>query len=264
VSANDLEQPAEETARLLIGSRHVVALVGAGLSVESGIPPFRGPGGLWTKYGEPDMLGYERFRKDPNMWWEERTNPSQAELELTVALCQAKPNAGHLALTELEDMGLLKHIITQNVDNLHHEAGSRAITEIHGNLTKLRCSGCARRWPLAEFPIDELPPHCPHCGSIVKSDGVMFGEPIPPDALDECIAQARMCDCMLLVGTSAMVYPAAGFPVDVKRSGGKLIEVNPHETPLTGLCDVVLRAPAGESLPLVVARVRQLASLSQP
>ena len=263
MSQPELEQAVKEAARLIIGSRHVVALVGAGLSVESGIPPFRGPGRLWTRYGEPDMLGYDRFLEDPKKWWEERMHPSQAQLELTVALTQAKPNAGHRALRDLEEMGCLKHIITQNIDNLHQEAGSRAITEIHGNLTKLRCLDCGQRWLLAEFPLEELPPRCPNCGGFVKSDGVMFGEPISRDALDECVTQTRLCDCMLLVGTSAVVYPAAGLPVDVKRGGGKLIEVNPQETALTDLCDVVLRAPAGESLPLLVARVRELASLSR-
>jgi NAD-dependent deacetylase len=248
----------------MVASRHVVALVGAGLSVESGIPPFRGPGGIWTRHGEPDMLGYERLREDPRRWWEERMNPSEAELELTVALTQATPNAGHVALRELEEAGNLRHIITQNVDNLHQEAGSRAVTEIHGNLTRLRCLGCGRRWPVAEFSLEELPPRCPECGDQVKSDGVMFGEPIPRDALDECVAQTRMCDCMLLVGTSAMVYPAAGFPTEVKARGGKLIELNPYDTPLTERCDVVLRAPAGESLPLLARRVREGATMSQP
>ncbi len=258
-SGRGLEQAVEETAQLIHRANHVVALVGAGLSVESGIPPFRGPGGLWTKYGEPDMRGYERFMEDPKEWWEQRISRTGSYQELMDALAQAKPNAGHAALKEMEELGYLKHIITQNIDNLHQEAGSRAITEIHGNRTKLRCLGCSQRWPLDEFPIDELPPKCPECAGIVKSDTVMFGEPIPRDALDECIRQAQVCDCMLLVGTSAQVYPAAGFPLDVKRSGGSLIEVNPNETPLTEIADVVLRAPSGESLPLVVTRLRELA-----
>lgn len=257
-----LEQAVDQAARLIVQARHVVALVGAGISVESGIPPFRGPGGLWTKYGEPDMRGYERFMEDPKGWWERALSRSGAYQELLEALDRARPNAAHYALRDLEEIGALKHIITQNIDNLHQEAGSRAITEIHGNRTKVRCLGCGRRWPFQEFPMEELPPHCPHCGGLVKTDTVMFGEPIPRDALDECIAQTRMCDCMLLVGTSAVVYPAAGFPVDVKMSGGKLIEVNPNETPLTELCDVILRAPAGTSLPMVVERVRELVSQS--
>ena len=258
-SGEALEGAVQEAARLIHAANHVVALVGAGLSVESGIPPFRGPGGLWTKYGEPDMRGYERFLEDPKEWWEQRMSRTGSYQELVDALSQAKPNAGHEALKEMEELGYLKHIITQNIDNLHQDAGSRAITEIHGNRTKLRCVGCNRRWPLDEFAIEELPPKCPDCGGMVKSDTVMFGEPIPGDALEACIQQAQACDCMLLIGTSAQVYPAAGFPLDVKRAGGRLIEVNPNETPLTDIADVVLRAPSGESLPLVVARLRALA-----
>ena len=238
-----LEQTADEAAQAILAARHVVALVGAGLSAESGVPTFRGPEGLWTKHGEPDLRDYDRFRQDPKQLWEMRISRAGQFQEMVDALNNAIPNEGHFALTNLEQMGRLQHIITQNIDNLHQMAGTQNITEIHGNRTKLRCIECSARWPLEEFAMDELPPHCPECGGIVKGDTVMFGEPIPRDALDECIAQSRMCDCMLLVGTSAVVYPAAGFPVDVKRSGGLLIEVNPNETPLTEMSDIVLRAP---------------------
>jgi NAD-dependent deacetylase len=158
----------------------------------------------------------------------------------------------------MEEGGWLAHIITQNIDNLHQRAGSVHITEIHGNRTKLRCTACGNRWPLDEFPIDELPPHCPDCGGIVKGDTVMFGEPIPKDALDSCVDQTWKCDLMLLIGTSAVVYPAAQFPLDVRRLGGKLIEINPHETPLSGLAEVVVRAGSGEALSRIVARLREI------
>jgi NAD-dependent deacetylase len=246
----------EEAADVIAGAKYVVALVGAGISAESGIPTFRGPEGLWTKHGEPDLRDYERFSADPKAWWEKRISGAGGLKELVVALEAAQPNAGHTALREMEDGGWLKHIITQNIDNLHQRAGSTQITEIHGNRTKLRCISCATRWPLDEFPIDELPPHCPECKGIVKGDTVMFGEPIPPDALDMCVDQTWKCDCMLLIGTSAVVYPAAQFPLDVRRLGGKLIEVNPHETPLSGLAEVVVRAPSGEALPAIVERLR--------
>ncbi len=255
-----LGQAIGEAARLIAGSRHVVALVGAGLSAESGIPTFRGPDGLWTKHGEPDLRDYDRFVEDPKRWWEQRISGAGGLGELVQALNSAVPNAGHFALREMEEMGHLQHIITQNIDNLHEVAGSVNITEIHGNRTKLRCTHCSRRWPLDEFPIEELPPRCQDCGGVVKGDTVMFGEPIPRDVLDECINQSRMCDCMLLVGTSAVVYPAAGFPVEVKHGGGRLIEFNPNETPLTEISDVVVRAPAGEALPRVVARLREMTS----
>ncbi len=252
----------DEAARLIVKSQHAVALVGAGLSVESGVPTFRGPGGMWTKYGEPDMRGYERFVDDPGKWWEERISRSSTYKELGDALDEALPNDGHFALRDLEEAGYLKHIITQNIDNLHQIAGSQAITEIHGNRTKVRCIMCCRRWDLDAVSLDELPPRCPEelCRGILKNDTVMFGEPIPRDALDECIDQTRQCDCMLLVGTSAVVYPAASFPQEVRSSGGVLIEVNPNETPLTPMCHIVLRAPAGEALPLVARRVREMAA----
>ncbi len=256
----DLHLAIEDAARLIASSRHVVALVGAGLSAESGVPTFRGPEGLWTKHGEPDLRDYERFVEDPRRWWEQRQERASRLGELVQALETAVPNAGHFALHDLEQMGHLKHIITQNIDNLHQLAGSMAITEIHGNRMKLRCVACNHRWPYGEISLDELPPRCPDCTTgIVKGDTVMFGEPIPRDALDECINQTRMCDCMLLVGTSAVVYPAAQFPVDVKSSGGILIEVNPNETPLTHMADVILRAPAGKALPLAVERLRRIA-----
>jgi NAD-dependent deacetylase len=256
---DDIERAVSETARIIAGSRHVVALVGAGLSAESGIPTFRGPDGLWTRHGEPDLRDYDRFVEDPKRWWEQRISGAGSTEELVRALNEAIPNEGHFALKEMEGAGFLHHIITQNIDNLHQIAGSMRITEIHGNRWKVRCVSCSCRWPLDEFPIDELPPSCPECGGVVKGDTVMFGEPIPRDALEECIAQTRMCDCMLLVGTSAVVYPAAGFPVDVKRGGGALIEVNPNETALTDVADVVLRAPSGAALPLVLQRLRDIA-----
>jgi NAD-dependent deacetylase len=179
--------------------------------------------------------------------------------EFAHAIEEAKPNPGHIALAEMERLGYLKHIITQNIDNLHQEAGSTAITEIHGNRTKMRCIGCGRRWKREEFRSDEVPPRCPHCQGLVKNDTVMFGEPIPQDALESCFREAQQADAVLLVGTSAVVYPAAEFPVIVYRSGGKLIEVNPQETPLSDLCAAVLRAPSGQALPKLLERARELA-----
>ncbi len=257
---DELSGAIEEAAAIVKNARHVVALVGAGLSAESGVPTFRGPEGLWTKHGEPDLRDYDRFVEDPKRWWEMRISRQSRFGEFVEALDRAQPNAGHLALREMEELGYLKHIITQNIDNLHQLAGSAAITEIHGNRTKLRCVACAARWPLDEFPIEELPPQCPLCGGVVKGDTVMFGEPIPRDALDECSNQTWQCDCMLLIGTSAVVYPAAGFPIDVKGMGGHLIEVNPNETPLTRHADVILRSLAGEALPKLVQRLREMAA----
>ncbi len=257
MNGTELEQAVDDATSLIASSQHVVALVGAGLSAESGIPTFRGPDGIWTKHGEPDLRDYERFAADPKAWWEQRIAGAGGLGELRAALETAEPNAGHHALREMEEGGWLAHIITQNIDNLHQRAGSTRITEIHGNRTKLRCTRCHTRWPMDEFPIEDLPPSCPECGGIVKGDTVMFGEPIPSDALDECVDQTWKCDTMLLIGTSAVVYPAAQFPLDVRRLGGKLIEVNPNETPLSDLAEVTLRASAGQSLVRLVERLRE-------
>jgi NAD-dependent deacetylase len=250
-----MENQLERAADIIAASSYMIALVGAGLSKESGIPTFRGGDGLWDKHGEPPMDGYQRFLQDPAQWWADRL-AEHSRNEFATALDGAKPNAGHLAMAGMERAGLLKHIITQNIDDLHAQAGSVSVTEIHGNRTKMRCIDCARRWPRGGFVSDEVPPRCPDCSGLVKSDTVMFGEPIPRDALERCFAEAQQADAVLLVGTSAVVYPAAEFPMIAYRNGAKLIEVNPQETPLTELCAATLRAPAGEALPELLNRVR--------
>jgi len=241
---------------VLLRARHVIALTGAGLSVESGIPPFRGPGGLWTKHGEPPMNGYQRFLADPKQAWQDRLAPRGPMRELWDALAAARPNPGHVALADLESLGVLKALITQNVDDLHRQAGSRRLLEIHGNATLIRCLECVARFPRAEIPTDELPPRCPRCGGLLKSDTVSFGEPIPPDVLTRCEQEAERADCMLVAGTSATVYPAAHFPIAVHARGGMLIEVNPHPSELTPVCAVSLRTESGVALPQLVDRVR--------
>jgi NAD-dependent deacetylase len=247
----------EAAAECLVRARYVIALTGAGLSVESGIPPFRGPGGLWTRFGEPPMNGYERFLADPKQAWEDRLNPSGPMRELWDALHHAEPNPGHHALVELETMGVLRATITQNVDNLHRLAGSERLLEIHGNATLIRCVECVTRFEREEIDYAVLPPRCPLCTGLLKSDTVSFGEPIPPDVLEGCTAEADRADCMLVAGTSATVYPAAAFPIAIAESGGDLIEVNPYPSELTSMCRVALNGAAGEILPELVERVRQ-------
>jgi NAD-dependent deacetylase len=243
-------------AACLLRARYAIALTGAGLSVESGIPPFRGFGGLWTRHGEPPMDGYQRFLRDPGRAWEERLNPSGPMRELWEALAAARPNPGHEALVELEDLGIVKATITQNVDNLHRLAGSRRLLEIHGNATLIRCIECIERYPREAIDFAELPPRCPRCQGILKSDTVSFGEPIPPDVLEQCFEEAERADCMIVAGTSATVYPAAQFPISIRQRGGDLLEVNPYESEITPLCRHALRGPAGEILPELVDRIR--------
>ena len=249
----------EAAAEALLGARYPIALTGAGLSVESGIPPFRGPGGLWTKHGEPPMNGWELFLADPKVAWQKRLDPQGPMRELFEKLAAARPNPGHLALVELEEMGLLRCTVTQNIDDLHRVAGQQELAEIHGNATLVRCIECVSRWPRDEIELDELPPLCGNCGGLLKADTVSFGEPIPPDVLERCQREARSADCILVAGTSATVYPAAALPIEVLQRGGTVIEVNPWETELTDVARIVVRGPAGDALPRIVAAARRLA-----
>ena len=254
-----LDRLIDQAAAALLEARSVVALTGAGLSVESGIPPFRGPGGLWTKYGEPPLDGYQRFLRDPAKAWRERLHPTESWARgLTETLGRAKPNAGHQALAVLEEIGVLRALITQNVDDLHRQAGSKTLLEIHGNHALLRCLDCHTRYEPAAIPVDEasLPPLCPSCGGWIKGDTVQFGEPIPPDVLRDCYAAVERCDCMLVIGTTATVYPAAEFPFEVLRRGGQVIEVNPYESELTAAATLSLAGPGGTVLPRLVEHVK--------
>jgi NAD-dependent deacetylase len=256
-----LAEQIARAARLVAEASSVVALTGAGLSVESGIPPFRGPGGLWTKYGEPPLDGYQRFLRDPRKAWQDRLSPREPWAQaLAETLGAAKPNAGHRALAELEAIGRCDAVITQNIDDLHRQSGTRCLIEIHGNHKLLRCLGCVARFGAGELEIDSerLPPRCPRCAGIVKGDTVHFGEPIPADVLRRCHQVVEHADCMLVVGTSATVYPAAEFPLEVLRRGGTLIEVNPEPSELSELALLSLRGPAGAVLSKLVEIVSEV------
>lgn len=250
----------DRAATMLVDSRYTVVLTGAGISKESGIPTFRGKDGLWTTRGEPAMNQFQQFRADPKTWWlrrlEQRANPD----DFATSLRASEPNDAHYALSELETLGLVRHVITQNVDNLHRRAGQQSLTEIHGNTQWMRCVDCHTRWPEDEVDVnlEDLPPRCPvpRCGGVIKGDGVMFGEPIPPDALDRCFAETALADLFLLVGSSAVVYPAAHFPQLAHQRGVPLIEVDPEPTALSELAAVALRGPAGEVLPLLLQAAR--------
>lgn len=250
-------------ADLLARAARTVVLAGAGMSRESGIPTFRGDGGLWTLNGEPPLNQFETFATDPRRWWERRLEESSgadATGGFAASIDAAQPNAGHVALAELESMGVVSHLITQNIDDLHRRAGQASITEIHGNRHWMRCMHCGSRWPKAEFIVDpaDLPPRCasPGCGGIVKSDTVMFGEPIPGEALMRCAEETRRAGCFMTIGTSAVVYPAAQYPADAVQRGVPLIEVNPEATPLSEIATVTVRAPSGLALPAIVQAVR--------
>ena len=254
--ADNIADQIKQAAALICSARFVVALSGAGLSAGSGIPTYRGAGGLWTQQGIPPLLSYQEFAGDPAEWWRARLaaeqDPSHPVYQMKQAVDRAVPNAGHLALAELEQRGVLRCVITQNVDSLHGEAGSRSLLEIHGNRNRLRCLHCNLRLPRESFDLAGASPTCGECGGVLKLDTVMFGEPIPPDVLEACREAAEQCDCMLLVGTSGTVNPAARLPLVAKERGASLIEVNPEPTSLTQWCDLVLSGPADAVLPRLV------------
>ena len=278
-----MEDMIKRAARELINSKYAIALTGAGMSTESGIPDFRGPDGLWTKHPELEHKAYEmydEFKVNPKDYWVERLNPEGWIWTFFEGLKGGvKPNPGHSALAALEQMGILKCVITQNVDELHQEAGNKNVIEFHGGLSKFRCDSCGRRFQASEIDLDKLkredklPPRC-QCGGVVKDDGVFFGEPIPSDALQRSDEEARKCDLMLICGTSAVVYPFASLPELAKRGTTRdsglysmqsvpttvIIEVNAEPTPLTqrGISDYIIQGKTGEILPKIVEKVRRL------
>jgi NAD-dependent deacetylase len=229
----------QQAVRALLSSGTTVALTGAGISVESGIPPFRGKGGLWEKIDPMKYAHIDAFEKDPGEVWEVLFS------DLKNVLDKAVPNEGHLGLSQLERMGLLQTIVTQNIDGLHQQAGSKDVIEFHGSFSSQHCMNCGAGVDSRTLSMEQLPPKCT-CGGILRPDVVMFGEMIPPGALQRAQMMASACEVMMVVGTSATVEPAAYLPVIAKRSGATVIEINPESTPLTGqITDIALIGEAG-------------------
>ena len=202
-----------------------IALTGAGISVESGIPSFRGAHGLWTRYDPMEYAHIEAFLTNPAKVWK-----LLRELEDTIA--RARPNPAHLALAALEKMGRLQAVITQNVDNLHQEGGSRNVIEFHGNARRFVCLRCNRSFDPKTLDFGQLPLYCP-CGGLIKPDIVFFGEEIPVTANKAAFELAETCDLMLVIGTSAAVMPANYLPYTAKKHGARIAEINPETTELT-------------------------------
>jgi len=259
-----LAKAVQSAGNLLVEAEHVVALVGSGLSVDSGIPTFRGTGGIGSRLGAPSSRGYKLFLENPEAWWKQQVdrNADPARTLLRDAIDKAQPNAGHIALAKLEKMGVLKLTVTQNVDGLHQKAGSSLVAEIHGNRAKLRCIGCESRWHNYDFGSIPYPSRCSQCGDLVKTDTVMFGEPVPSGTLSRCYREANRCDCIIAAGTSGTVFPAANIPDRVVADGGSMIEANITATPLSSRANVILRGSTSHTLPLIVERVQQLTGIS--
>jgi NAD-dependent deacetylase len=241
----------EEAARRLRRARRVVAFSGAGISAESGVPTFRDAGGLWEKHRIEDVATPRALRGNPRMVWEfyEMRRRSMLSVE---------PNAGHRAVAELETLFEDVTVVTQNIDGLHQRAGSTRVLEVHGSLWRAGClERCGRTVDPFPFPAPELPPPC-GCGSILRPEVVLFGEMLPEDVFREAEELAARADVVLVIGTSSIVWPAAGIPLAAQSVGATVVEVNPERTDLTDRFDLSLRGRAGEILPQLVARVREL------
>lgn len=244
---NDIAIPTD-LATCLRESRRVAALTGAGISAESGVPTFRdAQTGIWARFDPRDLATPGAFARDPKRVWDWYQWRRER-------VAQAKPNAGHAALAEIDRRVPEFLLATQNVDGLHGQAGARRLVELHGNINRVKCS---REGTLVEHwaePTDALPPRCPRCGALLRPDVVWFEEMLPEDALAQAEDAARRCELLLVVGTSAEVYPAAALPHYAKAAGATVVEVNTEPTPLSSHADYVLRAPAGIALPALVAR----------
>ena len=240
---------AERAADVIIGSKVTLALTGAGISVESGIPDFRSAGGLWSRYDPAEYATISAFRADPEKVW-------KMLLEMDEIVGQAKPNNAHLAMGELEKIGLLHGIITQNIDNLHQAGGSKNVIEYHGNSSTLSCLWCGKGYKTEEKR-GETPPRCA-CRNVLKPDVIFFGEAIPEDAMRRSFELASSAQALLVVGTSAVVSPVNTIPSVAKRNGATIIEVNKERTHLTdSLTDIFFQGNAGEIMPQIVAATRR-------
>src|SRR5579862_1529465 len=226
-------------------ARSVAVLTGAGVSAESGVPTFRGDHGLWKQYRAEELATPSAFARDPKLVWE------WYDWRRSL-IAEAKPNPGHYALAEAEARAPKFALITQNVDGLHELAGSRNVLRLHGSIWILRCLNCGREREDRRTPLPEIPPKC-ECGGMLRPGVVWFGEALPPQVWQEAEKAARSAELFLLIGTSAMVYPAAGLATMAKSAGARVVEINIAETGLSDSIDEFLQGPSGQLLPQLIA-----------
>jgi len=257
-----MEDQASETCKALVErlrrASSVCALTGAGVSKESGVPTFREADGLWNRFRPEELANVEAFIRNPTLVWEWYS--WRREL-----MSRVQPNAGHYALAELSSLLKSFTLITQNVDNLHRQAGSKDVIELHGNIQRNKCQECKTVYlpddsrTRFEFRKGQLP-HCPECNTgLLRPDVVWFGEMLPEDAITQSWEAAERCDLFLSIGTSAVVYPAAALPQVAQASGAFLVEINPQVTELSGKADLSFREPSGEILPTLVNLLKEQA-----
>jgi NAD-dependent deacetylase len=239
-----MEKDINELKKIIASSKRITALTGAGISAESGVPTFRGSGGIWRNYQVTDVATPQAFARDPELVWEFYNWRRDLISKITF-------NPGHKALVKLE-----KHVndftlITQNVDGLHREAGSRRLLEIHGNLWEVKCTKCNLLTMDRSQDMGELP-KCSECGGLLRPNVVWFGESLDPDIIQKAIEASKNCELMLIVGTSGVVQPAASLAFQAKAGGAVVAEINIEQTPQSGQMDFVLTGKAGEILPMLV------------
>ena len=230
----------EAAAEAIKKSKFTTAFTGAGISVESGIPPFRGKDGLWSKY-DMKTLELDFFYSHPLESW------SVIKEIFYDYYGKASPNKAHFVLAEMEKSGLLKSVITQNIDNLHYEAGNKTVYEFHGNMKKLVCTGCQSHFTVEDIDFENLPPKCSSCGGLIKPDFIFFGEGIPQDAYRNSFHDASHSEVMLVIGTTGEIMPASQLPYLAKQNGATIIEVNKEPSKYSArLTDIFLRGKATE------------------
>ena len=238
-------------AEMLRESRCAVIFTGAGMSTESGIPDFRSPGGIWTRM---QPIAFQDYLCDPQA----RRLSWQRRLEMEETWNTVRPNAGHRAVTQLVACGKASHVITQNIDGLHQQSGvpDEKLVELHGSTRYAKCLDCGTRIEIPEvlshFTAHGDAPGCTRCGGLVKTATISFGQPMPEGEMARADAAVRACDLMLVLGSSLLVYPAAGFPLQAKRQGAGLVILNREETPLDGHADLVINAEIGPTMGSVI------------
>jgi NAD-dependent deacetylase len=260
VEKEKLDALAEKVAALIINAKRVVVFSGAGISTESGIPDFRSPGGIWSRF-DPDDFTYQKFVADPEARRKQWRMLGEGHLTT-----MAQPNLAHYAIAELDELGRLDCVITQNVDNLHQKAGVPAgkVFELHGNMQWAVCLSCGKRYPFEQIKVrldkGEEIPDCEVCHGMLKPNAVLFGEQLPYEVLQEATQRSSNCDLLIVVGSTLVVYPAAYMPIYAVQAGAKLVIINLSSTPMDGEAAVLINAKAGEAMSKIVDKVREKAS----
>lgn len=231
-----------EVAQKILSSRHVTVFSGAGISVESGIPPFRGENGIWTKFN-PELFDINFFRAHPKETWKLLKDVFYDYFR------KANPNPAHYAIARLEGLGFVKAVITQNIDYLHQRAGSKNVIEFHGTSQSVVCTKCNKKFPFEQKLLEHIPPVCEKCGTVLKPDFVFFGEGIPAKALRSSMQEIVIADIFLVVGTTGEIYPASAIPFQAKQNGATVIEINTQSSEFTSkITDFFLQGKAGETM----------------